>query len=255
MSSKRFDGHEPTEGTDTGGVPWSGRTLLGTGFDADAGAAEADVLAALDHRSDEKALVAAIAAARLIVPVVAVAGETTEVNGLVTDASSDMAAVTLQAPTGEKALPAFTSMAALAAWDSSARPVPVTAQRAALAAVQEGCGVIVIDLAGRGDESQPAPVALRSSMVWALAMNRTWLPAHEDEHVQSAVDQAIADESDVFGATLGLGQRSAVQIALTLKPNLASEQIQQIVTRIGERLATDGEVRARIDAISFKLND
>ena len=46
-----------------------------------------------------------------------------------------MAAMTLLAADGHRALPVFTSIAALAAWDPAARPVPVTAARAAQAAV------------------------------------------------------------------------------------------------------------------------
>lgn len=255
MSSQRFQGHDPHKGTDTGGVPWEGRTLLGTGFDDDDGEAADALIAALADRGNETALVAAVAAARLIVPVVAVAGETTEVDGQVTDASSDMAAVTLQAPSGEKALPAFSSMQALARWDSSARPVPVTAQRAALAAVQEGCAVIVLDLASSADQGPSSPVALRSSMVWALAMKREWVPAHLDEQVQQAVEEAIRDEPDVLATSLGLGQQSALQITLTLKSGLGAERVRELVTQVGEKLATDGEVRARIDAVSFRVTE
>src|SRR5699024_10105327 len=153
---RRFRGHDPAAGTDTGGTPWAGRQFTGTGFDTDTGAADPRLLALLTARGNEPAsraeaaaadpevafeddirLVELVAAARLIVPVVAVAGETAEANGLTSDASSDMAAVTLVAPGGEhKALPAFTSLQTLADWDPSARPVPVTAQRAAQAAVR-----------------------------------------------------------------------------------------------------------------------
>ena len=41
----RFTGHEPAAGHDTGGVPWAGRTLTGTGFDDDTGAADARLAA------------------------------------------------------------------------------------------------------------------------------------------------------------------------------------------------------------------
>ncbi|MGC1207341.1 MAG: SseB family protein, partial [Ornithinimicrobium sp.] len=129
-------------------MPWQGRTLAGTGFDADDGLADRRLLTALgitsdvtgssetavpaarvtSEPSDDIELVRAVSQARLIIPIVAVPGE---------DASSDMAAVTLSAPDGRKALPAFTSAEQLARWDARSRPVPVSAQRAALAGVQE----------------------------------------------------------------------------------------------------------------------
>ncbi len=242
----RFERHDPAAGHDTAGVPWAGRTLTGTGFDDDTGLADPALRAALAEPSDEVALVAAVARARLVVPVVAVAGEVDDSDGPAKDVTSDMAAVTLVAPDGRRALPAFTSLAALASWDASARPVPVTAQRAALAAVQEGCDVIVLDLAG-------ASHALRPSMVWALAMARDWLPAHADDHVRTAFARAVAAEQDVTGHELGPGPQGALQITLTVRPGLGHEAVQALVTRLGEQVATDGEVRARIDAVAFRL--
>ncbi|MFK5634957.1 MULTISPECIES: SseB family protein [unclassified Ornithinimicrobium] len=249
----RFTGHDPAAGTDTGGVPWQGRTLAGTGFDHDAGetdAALAELLSRSEEAIDARAVVAAVAAARLIVPVVAVPGEIDTRSALPVDATSDMASVTLVGPDGQRALPAFTSTSALAAWSAEARPVPVTAQRAALAAVQEGCGVIPLDL--------PAPpgaaaYTLRASMVWALAMAREWVPAHEDDHVAAAVAGVLSREPVVRGHRLAPGPQGALQVELALGPGLTQTQVQELVTRVGEALATDGETRARIDALAFRL--
>src|SRR5690606_5460437 len=130
----RFSGHDPAAGTDTGGTPWQGRTLTGTGFDSDTGEADARLAELLAQEAPDPAeLVAAVASVRLIVPIVAAPGEIDDSSGIPVDATSDMASVTLVAPDGQRALPVFTSAAALVAWDPTARPVPVTAQRAALA--------------------------------------------------------------------------------------------------------------------------
>lgn len=249
--SHRFSGHDPGAGHDTGGVPWAGRTLSGTGFDDDSGEADARLARLLaEDDPDPVAVVEAVSRARLIVPIVAVPGEVDDSSGIPVDATSDMAAVTLVAPDGQRALPAFTSTAALSTWDAGARPVPVTAQRAALAAVQEGCEVIPLDLA-----SPPGPAAytLRPSMVWALATGRRWVPAHADEHVASAVMDAVAREPDVAGHAVEPGPDHALQVVLALRPGLTQEQVQALVTRVGERLAADGETRARIDALAFRL--
>lgn len=241
MSSDRFAGYDPASGTDTGGTPWAGRTLRPTGSEGDGGEATAALEAALDRPHDEITLVAAVAAARLIVPVVAVAGSVDASGG---DASSELAAVTLVAPDGARALPAFSSMAALAAWDPSARPVPVTAQRAALAAVQEGCQEIVLDLGG-------AAITLRGSMVWALAMARTWVPAHQDPHVLDALRRAVARTPEVLNHRVAPGAGGALSLTLVLPTDLAPGTVDRIAGQIGAGLAADGEVRARIDALAF----
>ncbi|MGD8201851.1 SseB family protein [Ornithinimicrobium sp. W1679] len=257
----RFSAHDPRAGHDSAGVPWTGRTLTGTGFEGDTGAAD-ETLAALlaahgraasggaDAGVDPAELVAAVAAARLVVPVVAVPGEVDDSSGVPVDVSSDMASVTLVAPDGARALPAFTSTAALAAWNADARPVPVTAQRAALAAVQEGCSVIPLDL--------PAPPGtaaylLRPSMVWALATGRPWVPAHEDDQVRAAVAAAVAGEEAVVSHDCAAGPDLALQVGLTLVPGLTQEEVRRLVTSVGERIAADGETRARIDAVTFRL--
>lgn len=249
--SHRFSGHEPSAGHDTAGVPWTGRTLTGTGFDGDRGEADERLSALLaQDRPDPAAVVAAVAAARLITAIVAVPGEIDDSSGIPVDATSDMASVTLVAPDGQRAMPTFTSTAALAAWNAEARPVPVTAQRAAVAAVQEGCDIMLLDL--------PAPpgspaFTLRSSMVWALAMAQPWVPAHEDDHVARAVAHAVAEEAAVADHALAAGTDGALLVDLALRPGLDQQQVHDLLTRVGERLATDGEARARIDALAFSV--
>ncbi len=43
-------------------------------------------------------------------------------------------------------------------------------------------------------------------------------------------------------------------MSLTLRPGLAAEAVQSIATAVGERLATDGEIRARIDGLAFSIS-
>jgi len=44
-----------------------------------------------------------------------------------------------------------------------------------------------------------------------------------------------------------------LRVVLTLEPGLDADLVSAIATRIGERIATDGETRARIDALTFAL--
>lgn len=123
------------------------------GFAGDDGAPDPALRSALAaHASGEGTYAAALAAlqgSRVVVPVVAVAGEV-EVDeaGLAHDKSSDMAAVLIARPDGRRGLLAFSGVESLAAWDPAARPVPVTARTAAQAALQDGAVALVLDLSG-----------------------------------------------------------------------------------------------------------
>lgn len=242
---------------DSAGQAWAGKTIPSHGFGGDLGQADEELVATLRalraERSEqaETVAMARVGRARWLVPVLAVATEVEQqVGGLVHDTRSDMATVTLTSPDGQRALPAFSSLAALAEWDSSARPVAVRAAAAAQAAVSEGCEVLVLDVA-----SEHATV-LRPSMLWALAQEREWLPSHRDPHVAAAVQRACREEALVTGHRLEAGDPAGagvLRVVLALTPGLAAEEVTTLATRIGERIATDGETRARIDALTFSI--
>ncbi len=161
-----------------------------------------------------------------------------------------MAVVTLTRPDGRRALPVFTSVAALAAWDPTARPVPVSAARGARAAVAEGCQVAVVDL------GSATPTELRPSMLWALAQEAEWRPAHADPFVAQSVALALADEPDVIAHRLEEGEplgTGVLRVVLVLPAGLPAAAVEALATRVGERLATDGELRARVDALTFAV--
>jgi hypothetical protein len=81
---------------------------------------------------------------RVFVPVVALLGD--EPAG--SDKEADMAAVLMTGADGRNALLAFSSVAAMTAWDPDARPVPVWGREAARAALNEGAAAMLLDLAG-----------------------------------------------------------------------------------------------------------
>jgi hypothetical protein len=230
-------------------MPWTGRALTSTGFDGDMGEADVDLVAALDDPQDETVLMHAVAQARLLVPIVAAPSGIDDSGELMVETSTDMAVVTLTSPDGQRALPVFSSLSALSAWDAAARPSPVTSSRAAQAAVSERCDVMLLDL-GSGHEC-----VLRPSMVWALAQHREWLPAHTDPFVAQALSRATAEEMDVIDC-VGEGDPAGagiLRVVLRLRPGLDSAQVQALATRVGEQIATDGEARARIDGLAFTI--
>lgn len=241
---------------DSAGQAWEGKSIPSHGFSGDTGAADAALVAALvaAHATPgddaESAVMEHVALARWLVPVVAVASEVDDSGPHAVDTRSDMAAVTLTSPDGSRALPMFTSLESLAAWDAGARPVPVRAAAAAQAAISEDCHVLLVDVA-----SSHATV-LRPSMLWALAQERAWEPSHRDAHVAAAVRAAVEREPQVTSHRLEAGDPAGagvLRVVLTLEPGLDAALVGAVATRIGERIATDGETRARIDALTFAL--
>lgn len=234
--------------TDSAGVPWGGRTLPHGGFEGDDGSRPQALTRALADGGDRE-LVEALRGTRLLVPVAAVAAQTGEgVDGLTAEKETDMAVVLLDNPDGRTALPAFSSMEDLAAFDASLRPVPVTAERAAEAAISEQAHLIVLDCA-----SEHA-VEVRPSMLWALVQRQPWLPPHEDPFVAQALDGAVAGIDEVTGHGVAAGTEAGeLVVELEIVPGLGQEQLQSVVQRVGERLAGDGELRARIDALTFRV--
>lgn len=253
MTNPRDHAHHPSlvsadDATDSAGESWNQRTLSPTGFENDTGASDPGLIAAL-HSGDDSAMMTAVAAGRFLVAVLAHAEEiVTDEHGRAHDPSVEMALVTLTAPDGRRALPAFTGVAELATWDPRARPVPIAADRLAQAAIEERCDVIVVDLA------HPHARELRPSQVWALAMRRPWLLPERDPVVSDAIGAAVASETDVTAyEPYAADPPGTLGVALTLVPGLSQDRIEALATRIGERLATDGEVRARIDGLAFRL--
>lgn len=149
---------------------FAGRTLAPSAFPDDNGGADPALLAVLEaHGRGEAAVEHAygyLLNARVLAPIVAVLGEAEEVpddrgRALRRDKNSDMALVTLVAPDGTRALPVFTSVQALAAWNPEARPMPVAFPRACAAAKAEGAEVVLVDLA-RPSFLEVEPAAVRA---------------------------------------------------------------------------------------------
>jgi hypothetical protein len=182
----------------------------------DDGSADPRVTAALDayaaRRGGEHAVLAALDAARLLVPVVAVLAEegTAAPGGLRRDKSSEMALPTVIGTDGRAALPAFTSAATLARWRAEARPVPVPAAKVWQSGATDASAV-VIDIAG------PVPFAVDGARLAALAQGRPAPRPHEDPDVAALVHAALAAEPAVAAYRLLPGEEGT-DLTLCLVP-------------------------------------
>jgi hypothetical protein len=120
----------------------------------DTGAADrrlSAALAAYDGSPATRAeVLAALTGARVFVAIIATATaeETAAATGLQAESSAEMALVSLVAPDGARALPAFPDTAALRRWRLDVRPVPVDAGYLCRAALDDGAVALLLDPAG-----------------------------------------------------------------------------------------------------------
>ena len=237
-----------------------GRILTPTGFEADDGTADPALIAALAAaRRDEAALYpayTALSGRRVLVPVVAVLGESEAAETLGPDGrvlrrdkDSDMAVITLVAGDGVKALPAFTSVQALVDWAAQAgypqaRPIPVAVQTAAAAALQEQAAVLLLDLGG------PGQFEISGSALRAFAQGRTPLPPAIDPEVMNAIKRVLGTVPEVAraldSARLGQAAEDVTVLALGFVPGTDVTGLAEPMRRVAEAISADPLLRDRL---------
>ena len=259
---------------DSAGQPWAGRSLAGDdakihNFENDDGTADAGYVAAVRAlqagTGDEAGVVAALATARVFIPIVAQLAEEAETaDGLHADKQADMALVTLKAADGRTAMPAFTNAAALSAWHPEARPVAVYAARAALSAVAEGAELLVLD------PGSDVTFVVRRPAMWALAQQHQWVPSYADQDVAREMGQAASGFAAVRNIELqpgrGVATRTAdgavlagVQPVLEVEHHLqfgsgaAAGSVQRLVSDLQAAWSGNVLFGERVDSIEVKL--
>jgi len=212
----------------------------GQQFRDDDGAADPRVHAALAAyqagQASEQDALTALAAVRLLVPVVAVLADGSATEG---DKNSEMVLPTLIGQDGRPAVLAFTGLDTLARWRPSARPVPAEADRVWRAAVADGCAV-VIDVAG------PVPLAVEGARLAALAAGQAVPPVYEDGDVRAEVEAAIAAEPMITGFSLAPSQQVDLAVRLRLAAaNRVGGDWRPVVNRAAQGIAGRLAVRLR----------
>ena len=219
-------------------------------FAADDGSADPAAAAALAAfaagTGSEHAVLTALAGARLLVPVVAAgvpdgdppqpgasAGSCHVPGG---EKTSEMSIPTLIGQDGRAAVPAFTSLAAMHAWQPGARPVPADAARVWQAAAADAAAV-VLDIAG------PVPLAIDGARLAALAAGQPVpLPEH-DPDIHAAIGAVAATYPQVtavrlLGDPAGEGPDLTVELSLApgASPATAGQLGAEVLGRLGSRL-------------------
>ncbi len=139
-----------------------------------------------------------------------------------------------------RALPVFTSVDQLTAWNPLARPLGVESTRAAVVAASEGAVLII----GPGT-SQVHEVS--RSAVRAIALGYDHLPLWHDQVLLTALTDAVA-AANADGAKLSalLSPHAGVDALLSIQLT-AADVTQAALTAFLEDFTSDDRVRSRLD--------
>lgn len=248
----------PAHLADSAGQPWAGRSFEPNSSASDDGSAPPRLIEALRRfrarELGQAEVVDAVRDSRLLIPLVAQLGEAgVNENGHTVDKSQELAIVTVAGPDGRNVLPVFSSVAAMAAWNPAARPVPADGVRVALAAASEDTELVVLD------PTSETEFAIRRPALWAVAQSQPWTPSFESESVAAAFGRSIESELAVLGVGLASGDPHArlvgpeLVVELELVDGLDSAELDTILGRLAQRWAADDQIATAVDSLKVRL--
>lgn len=275
------DSLSPGGEADSGGYPWAGRTFdhHATEFAGDDGTtpaewaesvarlralarevraaqSAAEYRAAVDRLADAHAdALLTLSRQRLLVPLVTEAGDIgVTPEGRTVEKTHELSMVTVAAPDGRAALPAFSSVETMSRWNGNARPIPQTAPQIAVAAAGEGADIVIVD-AG----SSELEFGVRRTELEAVALGARVLPGWADAEVIEAFRASIAREPRVLELRLGPGDPESrlgaaeTEVTVKLEPSLDREALQQILGDAQQRWIADEIIASRVDSMRVRL--
>lgn len=243
---------------DSAGVPWEGRSFEANPHAADDGSADPALLAALLRfragEGSQAEVVDAFRSARVLIPLVAEKGEEgVGPTGLAVDKTQELSIVTVAAPDGRRVQPVFSSVDAMRTWDPTARPIPVEAVRAALAASADDTDLIVLD------PTAETEFVIRRPAVWAVAQEQHWEPSFLSPEVYAALQESVAHELAVIDVAVAPGDPEArlrgpeLVVILELIDGLDRDVLDAVLARLAQRWAADDRIAVLADSLSVKL--
>jgi hypothetical protein len=243
---------------DSAGVPWEGRRFEENPHASDDGSADPALLAALlrfrTGEGSQAEVVDALRSARVLIPLIAEKGEEgVAPSGLTVDKTQELSIVTVAAPDGRRVQPVFSSVAAMAQWDATARPIPVDALRAALAASADDTDLMVLD------PTAETEFVVRRPAVWAIAQQIPWEPSFLSPEVFAALQESVATELTVIDVSVAAGDPTArlrgpeLIVSLELMDGLEREALDAVLARLAQRWAADDRIAVLVDSLTVKL--
>lgn len=250
-------GPTPGRDADSAGRPWAGRsfhhhdsTYAGDDGSAPVGYLEA-VRALAERGAGRGAVVEALRGERVLVPLLAAAGETgVDERGRTIDKTQELSIVTVQGPDGAPILPMFSHVQAMQAWNAAARPVPSSVQRAAAAAL-DGPARIVLD---PGSASE---FVLGRTMLEAMLADAPWSWGAEDPHVHEAVLDALFAQPAVQGVVLATGDPLCRLAGADLEVHALVDDSADAAEQVGRAARALGEaevLRARVESLALRVH-
>lgn len=264
---------------DSAGFPWQGRTFDHhvTAFEHDDGAApqafRASVLALREaaarfrkgSATDAKAIEALAAAhaeallelsaGRVLIPLLAEAGDiglTPE--GRTVEKTQELSIVTVEGVDGRRVLPVFSSVDTMRAWNPEARPIPVPAPQAAIAAAQEHTDLIIVD-----PGSPEFEFGVRRTQLEALALRGRVLAPWADPIVHDVFSASVQGLTQVCSVSLAPGDPEArlleaeTEVVLEMQPGLDRETLTHTLEVLQQRWAASELVASRVDSLRVRL--
>lgn len=243
---------------DSSGVPWEGRTFQPNPHAGDTGETPSDVAVCLNEwragRGSFTDLVAAFAANRFLIPLVAHAGDNFDVdNPVMEDKVQELSVVTVAGPSGERVIPVFTSASAMKTWHAEARPIPIEAQRVALAAASEQTDRLVVN---PGTES----VTLRRPVVWSIAQGNPYVAPWESTKFVTETRSLLAGIDNLLEVGVGPGDPNAtgdgpdVTLLLALPDGLNADQVHTLIAAVQDRISGNDLFVSEVDALTLTLS-
>ena len=262
---------------DSAGFAWAGRTFdhHETAFADDSGEAPEELVNAIRNLREQAAaaqratsaeahwaavdrlaeahgdVIAALGTARVLVPMLAEAGDfglTPE--GKTVEKSQELSIVAVAAPDGRSVLPVFASTDAMRAWNDTARPIPVPAPQAAVAAAQEAHDLMVVDAA-----SADLMYAVRRPAIEALALGERYVPAWADAEVARAFEASAQAEPTVDRVWIAPGDLLAtlaapeVIVRIRVNTQLDRQQLTELIGRLQQRWMAEQVIADRVDSM------
>jgi hypothetical protein len=228
----------------------------GSSFGGDDGSADpelADLL--LGHTMKATSLtrvVERLAKVRVLIPILAsLDKEDFTEDGHKFDKEASAGVVALEAPDGRKALPVFTSVAAMARWRKDARPVPVDTVRAALSAVNEDWALLVVDPGSAHTALIPRPA------VWAIAQQIPWEPAVSDGAVAPGIitelQGLLGHIPDIARVNAAPGKTAEVAVVLGINPGLNRAELDEVLGQVNAALASSAVISGQVDSLELRI--
>jgi hypothetical protein len=248
----------PDRFADSAGVSWSGRQFEANSWSGDDGSADPALIAAVNGlragSGTAEQVLDALRSARVLIPLLADLGEVgVGAHGQSVDKSADLSIVTVETPDHQGGLPVFSSVAAMTAWNPKARPVPVFAPKAALAAAQEGNTRVILD------PMSPTEFVIRRPAIAALAQDIPWVHPVRDDRVKAAFAEATSVAKEILSFELhdidpqAILDAAELQLELKLVAGLSREELDPILQSLAKALADSHDIAEYVDSLRVKL--